>query len=625
MPRAWIYLGASILWFACSLPAQEKPLTINGTFSSGFYNTFTQGGGNGNQSIMFVPVGAAFDINAYYLTPDLVQLSLQPELNAGPQASDAGFQGGNGVRMKISLLRKRAFPLTFRYSNVQVEDAYFGSLTQLSSFTLKNRSKEVGLSTELKHAGLPTALIDWGSSSVDSQSGLTAIPDFRSHSNHLSVDSHYQRWGWDFQGFTHYQQQTSDLFAPLGGTINSSSLEQKVAQYQAYARRSFPRDSELFLDAGSQSTANLLFNQPIDLSARYLNANLRVLQKSRWRSSLRASYNSNIAGLFLTQLLGGLGGNGSIAPNSSALDPFQHSISNLNFNGFTSVTLWHGFGLFGSADRTGVTVGGDSALSSTYFSSAGGLNYSGKFRWGSFSGQFGREFGIGSVTGQTGTIAGQNYAATIQHGDRDGLQLDFSVHGTDQSVRNALPVNDQSFAWDGAVSRRVFGQFSGSVGGGWQQSRFTSTGNDFHTNGYTVHGGIEHPRFQLSGSLNSSVGNALQAYSQQFGGIGVQSALATPLPFIPSDFRGTSFTLHANLTRKLELSALWTRSVQHIEGVVSNNLKIIDVHATYHFRRLQMEFGFFRSDQMFNSYFLNYPQTQRGRVYFRVWRSAKLL
>jgi len=38
-----------------------------------------------------------------------------------------------------------------------------------------------------------------------------------------------------------------------------------------------------------------------------------------------------------------------------------------------------------------------------------------------------------------------------------------------------------------------------------------------------------------------------------------------------------------------------------------------------------MEFGFFRSDQMFNSYFLNYPQTQRGRVYFRVWRSAKLL
>ena len=603
----------------------NKPLTIQGSFSSGFYSSYTRGGGNSSQSIKFVPAGATFDINSYYMTPDLLDLWVQPELNAGPQASDAGFQGGNGVRMRVSMLRRGVFPVTFRYSNVQLEDVYFGSISQVSSYTLKNRNKDLGLTSEWKRAGLPTARIDWGVGSVNSQSGITTIPDYLSHTKHLNVDSKYVRWGWDFQGFAHHQQQTSDLFTPLGEGANASSLEQKIRQYQGSAKRSFLRDSELYIDAGNQSTANLLFDQPIDLTTRYASANLRLFQRRRWKTSLRAGYTSNIAGLLLTQLVGGLGSHGSIAPDTSVLLPFQNTISNLNLNALTSVDLSHGLGLYGSADRTAVLVARDSGLRSTYFTTAGGITYAGKFRWGTLSGQYGREFGIGSVTGQTGTIEGQKYVVTVQHGDRDGLQFDFSIRGTDQSVRNAQPANDHSFAWDGSVARRVFGQFSARVGGGWQQGTFTNARNNFHTKGYTAHASMEHPRFQLNGSLNTSVGNSLQAYSQMLGGIGVESALLTPLQLIPSDLRGMTFSLHTNPTRKLELSALWTRSRQHLEGVVANDFRIIDVHLTYHFRRLQFEFGFFRSCQIFTSYLATYPETQRGRLYFRVVRAAKIL
>lgn len=604
---------------------QEKPLTINGTFASGFYSAYTHGGGNGSQSIDFVPVGATFDINSYFMTPDLLDVWVQPELNVGPQASDAGFQGGNGVRTRISMFRQRAFPVTFRYSNVQLEDVYFGSLSQVSSYTLKNRNRELGFTSELKPAGLPTAMIDWGINSTDSQPGIATLPNYLSHSKHLNVDSGYERWGWDFQGFVHHQQQTSDLFTPLGGGANSSSLEQKVMQYQGSARRSFLRDSELYADAGSQATANLLFNQPINLSTRYANANLRLFQRRKWRTSLRAGYTSNIAGLLLTRLVGGLGSNGSIAPDASVLLPFQHTISNFNLNALTSVDLPHGLGLYGSADRTAVLVAADSGLSSTYFTTAGGVTYAAKLRWGNLSGQYGREFGIGSVTGQTGTIGGQNYVAALQHGDPDGIQLDFSIRGTDQSVRNAQPANDHSFASDGSVARRVFRQFSVRLGGGWQQGTFTNAGNDFHSKGYTAHASLEHPLFQLSGSLNTTLGNSLQIYSQQFGGIGAESALLTPLQLIPSEFRGMTLTLHTNPIRKLELSALWTRSIQHLEGVVANDFGIIDVHATYHFRRLDLEFGYFRSNQIFASYLATYPATQRGRFYFRVLRPAKIL
>ena len=55
-----------------------------------------------------VQAGARFDINGYYMTPDLLDYSVQPEFNTGAQATDAGFEGGNGVRMRVSLLRRRA-------------------------------------------------------------------------------------------------------------------------------------------------------------------------------------------------------------------------------------------------------------------------------------------------------------------------------------------------------------------------------------------------------------------------------------------------------------------------------------------------------------------------------------
>src|SRR5262249_1876906 len=146
-PRVWKEFRSFVIaaFFVFGIPltalSQEKPLNVTGTFSTGYYNSYTRG--EANQSLSFIPVGAKFDINGYYMMPDFLTFSIQPQLGLGPQASEAGFDGGNGIRIQATLLRKRIFPLTFRYSNVEVQDVYFGSLTQLSSYTLKNRTKDL--------------------------------------------------------------------------------------------------------------------------------------------------------------------------------------------------------------------------------------------------------------------------------------------------------------------------------------------------------------------------------------------------------------------------------------------------------------------------------------------------
>ena len=601
-----------------------SPVSITGTLSTGYYSSYSRGGGNNDQQVGFVPAGATFDFKGFYLSPDLIDYSFKTELNAGAQASDAGFVGGNGVRADITTFRRGAFPLTLRYSNVQLKDVYFGSLTQVSSYTMKNRNKDLGLTAGVRLRGLPSATIDLGTKSVESESFNAMIPDYTSHFKHMNLNCSDRRWGWDFQCFVGRQSQTSDLFTPQSEGTNESPLRQKLTQYRATARRSILADSELYFEGGGQRTENLVLNRPIDLTTRFVNANLRMFQRSRWKSSLRAGYTSNVSGMLLTQLVDGLGSNGSIAPDAKILEPLQRTTSYFNLNGITSVDLPKGFGLYGSLDRTSIFTPEGKDLDSKYLTTSGGATYAQAFRWGNLSGQYGRTLGTGSATGQSGRVTGQNYVVTAQPGKPDGLLFDFTVRGSDQKVHYGTPAQEHSFSSEMGLAFPVGSGWRARIGGGWHKSDFSNEGNEFNTKGYTAQIAVEHPRFQLSGSLNSSMGNSLQSYGAVVNDIGMGTAFLSPLRLVPSDLRGVTVTLHAIPMRKLEISALFTRSLQHLSGLVANDFQVLDINATYSFRRLQVSAGYSNSTQVYSSSFAAYPETQRGRFYIRISRPFKL-
>jgi hypothetical protein len=598
--------------------AQEKPLNVLGTFYTGYYNSYAHG--DTDQSLNFVPVGAKFDIDGYYMMPDFLSFSLQPEFGLGPQASDAGFLGGNGIRLHFSFLRKR-IPLTFRYSNVQVEDVYFGSLTQLSSYTAKNRNKELGVTWEFHPHGAPKTTVDFATQSLDSVAGIAGIPDYLSHGNHLNADTRWDKGQWALDGFVHHQYQASNLLDSV--TVNSvGTLDQTVKQYQATARRSLFKDSEFFVEGGSQSTSNLLFAMPLNLSTKYVSANLRLRQKSRWKTSLRAAYYSNLASQLLATAATSLTTPGAVVIGNNILAPFSHGAATFEFDGLTSAELAHGFGVYGNVERNEVLSASlDGPLNTNYFTVGAGVTYAHHFSWASLTGQYGRDFGVGSITGQSGTIQGQTYNLTAQRGTPDRLEYDAVVHGADQTVHNAAPVSNHSISLEAGVGRRVYGSVSAHVAGGWQHSSFGNSGNDFRSNGYLARASIEHPRFQFSVSLNDTLSNALPLYSQLLTGVGIGSVFVPALQIIPSDFHALSFTLHTNPTRKIELSAFWTKSQQHLDGILNNDFQLLNVYLTYHFRRLQLESGIIHSSQLF----LSYPTAVRERFYLRLSRTARIL
>ena len=223
MRKTWFWLGGLIAASAVLLDAQEQPLSIGGAFTTGYYASSARG--EQYENLKFVPFGAKFDMNGFFINPDLLSFTAQPELNVGPQASEAGFEGGNGIRLRTNLLRK-LFPLTFRYSNVQVEDVFFGSLSQISGFTLQERMKDLGLTLALKPAKPVETTIDWGINSVDSQPGIAEIPDYLSHGRHVNVDTRYAQGGWLTEAFFHDQVEDSNLLQPIaGGTTTTGTLQ----------------------------------------------------------------------------------------------------------------------------------------------------------------------------------------------------------------------------------------------------------------------------------------------------------------------------------------------------------------------------------------------------------------
>lgn len=611
-------LATCMTWPA--LRGQERPLTVNGTLSTGYYSTSTRG--DANQSLSFEPVGARFEMTGYVLSPELMSLSAEPELHLGPQASDAGFQGGNGIRVGVTLLRKSLAPLTFRYSNVQLEDAYFGSLTQISGYTLKERNRDLGLSWEIKPHGLPSTTVDWETGSVDSKSGTPGIPDYASNGSHFNVDSQWKRAGWELQGFVHRNRQTSDVMMAGDGTPQTGSLSNHVLQYQGTVRRGFLGDSEFFLEGGSQSTASVLFDYPIDLGTRYVTTNLRLTQKRRWKTLVRAGYSSNVTSQMLAQAAGSLTGIGAAVPDANVLTPFTHGMANLNLNAMTSYTLGHGFTVYDTVERNSLFSSSQSGpLNSNYLTNTAGLTYAARVSWANFAGDYAREFGAGSLIGQNGSIAGQHYAFSANHRTPNGLNLETSVHGNTQDVHTAAPLSTGSIGMEGSIGERVAGDFSAQIGGGWEWSTIVNAANQFRTSGYTAHAGVHHPRFQINASINDTLSNSLPFYDQALAGLGLNSIVLAPAQIIPSDYRALSFTLHANPLRKFEISCSWTRSAQHLDGVLSNNFELLDVFATYRFRKVQVESGYIVSNQIFSFY----PSTIRKRLYVRFVRSARIL
>ena len=258
--------------------------------------------------------------------------------------------------------------------------------------------------------------------------------------------------------------------------------------------------------------------------------NLRLFQRRRWKTALRAGYSSNIASQLLAQAVASLAGAGAVGPGTTVLLPFSHGISNLDISAVTNVDIGariRSLSAASSGTRCSVRTRTGPSIRTTS-PAPPGLNLHEAIQVGNISGQYGRELGYGSITGQSGTIEGQTYRAGVQHSTANGMVLEGTVHGSDQTVHNAKPLSDKSCV---GGSRRVHARVPAISARAWAAAgrgvRSSAPATNFATNGYTARASIEHPRFQV-GATHQQQSERFAAVSQSRGlSLGRDSLLLT--------------------------------------------------------------------------------------------------
>ena len=605
--------------------AQEKPATLTGVVSTGVYTTDNQ---NGRQArFSTIPANLNLDFSGYVGIPDFISYRVRPQFALGAQAPEAGFTNGNGLSLSTTFLRKRAFPLTVTYSNLQREQLSYGSLSRVSGLRSTSHNRDFGLNWQLRHRNLPHLSFDLGRSrnTLDPDQAVIPAYESRSHQYVLQVDDN--RLGWKLKGSLRWTDFSSDFANPLEPDFITAELDRTSSQYRFSADRPLGKQSSLVLSGGVLDSRNTFNDRPFDQDVRFLNAMLSFAWGERWRGGLRTGYTSNLLGTEIQETLSqltGSGGSGSPAPGSLVFVPFETRVSSLFHSGNIRFQAHPDWSLFGSLSRSTVNTPDGLVASSEAdtLNGSSGVSFSRRFSWGTITSQYSLNLGrMDFADIPNSRIRGQAFTVIAQRGSLDGWELNASITGSTQRVDQTHPLRTNNHSAEFSLGRRVAALvLRGSVG--VRSSSFRDGGLDYDADGLTFRGSLEHRRIQLRYFRNAIDGNALQALLTDPASSAAISAvlLGVPLRTILSTLRTQTLNLRATPWRRLDTNLTWTKGRQELDQRVSNDYEQVDLRVGYRFRFLTFELGYTRYEQSF----LALNEFMRSRFYLRVSRQFRV-
>lgn len=619
-------LAAALLLVGVGLPglAQEKPVNLTGVFTTGFYSSQNQ---NGRQAkVTSIPAILNLDLAGYLGHPGFVSYRVQPQLSAGPQASDAGFLSGNGLSLSTTFLGRRSFPLTLTYSNVQREQVAYGSLTRISGLRSTTHARSFGLHWQWRAPHWPHLSFDLGRSRDTLRPDEPIIPDFRSRSRNYALSINDRRWGWTLDGRLHWDNFSSDFANPLLPDFITTQLARDSSSYQLTAQRPLWRGSQVVLNGGVLNSRNSFNDRPFNQDVRFLNALLSFAWGKRWQGGFRSGYTSNVLGTEVQEALGSLTSSGGGAPGPGVLVfvPFQTRVSSLSFSGNLRYQAHRDWSFYGSLSQEKVTTpdGGIAAANANFLNGTGGVSFNRQFSWATLAGQYSLNLGrLDYANLSDSRVLGHAFSLMAQRGTVERLELTASFNASSQRVNQIHALRSGNLSTDVSLGRRWRALvFRGGLG--LQRSSFRDGGLDYSASGLTFRGSLEHARLQLHYFRNAVDGNTFQALLTDPASSAASSAvlLGAPLRAILSSFRTQTLSLHTTPWRRLDATLSWTQGRQDFDQRVNNDFDQFDLRVGYRFRQLTFEVGYARYTQSF----LTLTSYQRNRLYFRVSRPFRV-
>lgn len=600
----------SLAWLAvCCLPsaalAQNGPMSLIGEVVTGVASSKVNDGRRASESV--TPFTANFDFRSYLGHPDFLSFRVQPRLNFGGQASQAGFDGRNGIAVSGTFLRRRWFPLTVNYSNFRVESVSFDVLQGLNAVRQSTRYSEFGANWRILLPKVPQFSLYYNQSDGRVNPEIDLLQARTSENSRYGIRGSDQRWGWDLEGEFGRTLRAMMFKGTVLPGLGSLDFEQSLTIAEGRARRSWGTFANVGIQFGRHLNRNVVNRSPLDQDRTFARGSAQFQWANRWMAQGYASYDSNRNDLFPRPLAG--------APSQTL--PFETGISTLAASGQIRYKLHRHWQIFGGLEHTHSRSRFQNAprFDGTSRGINSGVSFNRGFSWGQLDSSyaFGRTASSARLGTMTNDTLSHSFTSHYRGGRLNKVEVSGLVNFFLNRVESGIFLTNRDLLGELTLGKG-FGHYV--VRGGINFNRLTSQEYlEFSSNQWGITTSVENRLFNVRYMRNLVHGESLIATPVN-GGQFVRPVPKLPLASVLSSSARQMVTVTLVPRRRLQLRAHWFQLDQTLGRGVRNDSNFLNLEVQYRFRRLEMEFGY----STYTQSVLGFSGIGRRSLFFRVRR-----
>lgn len=607
-----LIIAAMIL---CTLPlgAQQKPLQLSGEVVTGYATTNAVDGSQLSQSVS--PFGLFFDLNTYFGHPDFLSFRVQPRVNFGGEAPQAGFDGRDGVQVTAEFLRRRAFPLSFTYSNFRTDSINFGSLVGLNAVRQKSRYSDLGVSWQIHDRRLPHLVFFYNQNDSRNRPEIDVLPAYTSHYSTYGVRGSDQVWGWDLNGEWSRSRRATDSASSILPDLTTYVFRQKINGGHVSAQRTFRKKYQISLLSGRENSDNSIDGMPLDQSRTYVRGAGFLQFTERLNAQLDMGYDSNVDDSF-QQVIGG-------SPPGGTPLLLRTGLSTLSASGQVRYKISRDWSSNGGLNRSRVRsrFGSNSMFDGASWGANAGIGYDHAFRRGQLSAGYNIGLTRAAIAnnGSDSNTLGHTLRVQYRVGRLESLEFTVLSMLSVNRVESNIFLTQKNAHTDVTVGRK-FGKYTLQGGIVYQQIRSENYFN-FRSNDLGFRVSLDNGFINLRYARNTIDGRSLVLASVANGPINNNPIAGLPLQTVLTASARQMASVGLRPWKKMQIQTNWFQLDQSLADRLRTSSDFFDVSISYSFRLLDFQAGYTLYDQSL----VGLPGIARRSFFVRVRRTFRVL
>ncbi|MBI4890650.1 MAG: hypothetical protein HY821_08485 [Acidobacteria bacterium] len=554
-----------------------------------------------------------FDYQSYFLDPDFLSYRIQPRFASGFQDIFSGISDGTGVAAEADFLRRRYWPLQFKYSFLRRQILTSSQTGSYSRFVSNSDDSIIGVRWQYLVPNQPHFDVAFNDINTLNSPENFLYSGYRTHSKTLALNGNYNRWGWSLNGSASLQDLDTQY---IQGREQSTVLfpsNNRLKNYWITGQRPLQEKMTVSISANRTDSRSEYDTTTYDQEFDTVQAKFEYSDKDSWQVwGVGRQTHSNIE---MSRQPRDTGPNYTIPPTQ---------VLNRIADSEIRYRVYHGLRLLGRFQFTNVVSPDLNQIQRTgnFANTGGGFQYAASRKSLSLNLTYylfntTSDFDVQAATNRFSQAADISVSA----GDPNLIRVGASgsLSKARENVRTFLPFYSDNRRVRFTLGHTFFHRHNLELVGGYTRMEYerTEVRSEYLSRDYGVT--LNGPRYFLSYYRGTGSGNSFQPI------------LAVPVPGLPPDIPippvmlvvGSSNTMTTYATSwnplgRLQLRGLWRTQDQKLAGIYTSQFEQQEATLAYPFRRLRFEAGYLIYKYNFGS------PIYRKSLVFRVSRDFQL-